>query len=306
MKKLFNKIKTIRLLNGLKNIWSKKWKAVFPVVFIIAIYLLWYYVKQNILTIGTAILSKCLLCLFSALMIAILIIGTLLIVSMLGTPLSSKRVEMCLYNVGFKDRAGNTPFLLSRFREAKAEVFEFYSPTIPITEYEKKRSDIETALNVRIVSVDSGKDFQHVFIKTITIRKDFPKMIEWKNEISTDNESVLLLGESHLDTEKVNLKVTPHILIGGSSGSGKSVLLKLLLMQCVEKGFEVHIADFKGGVDFCGVWKRKCNIITRQEKLINCLEYIVNELNCRKQLFLDCECSNIEEYNRKCNCTFKG
>ena len=36
----------------------------------------------------------------------------------------------------------------------------------------------------------------------------------------------MLLGESQLDKVMTDLKVTPHILIGGSSGSGKSVLLK--------------------------------------------------------------------------------
>ena len=39
-------------------------------------------------------------------------------------------------------------------------------------------------------------------------------------------------------------------LLGGATGSGKSVLLKLLLMQALHKGAEVSIADFKGGVDF--------------------------------------------------------
>lgn len=304
MKQIFNYIKTIRLLAGVKNIWSKRWKAVFPFAFIIWGYLFWYVVKGNITNIENALISNILFWIFSLLMIAVTIIGTLLIISMLGTPLSAKKVEMCLYNVGFKDRTGDTPLLLSRFREAKAEVFEFYSPTISLTEYEKKRSDIETALNVHIVSIESGKDFQHVFVKTITASKDFPQVLEWGNEKLSEKESVLLLGESHLDTEKVDLKVTPHILIGGSSGSGKSVLLKLLLMQCIEKGYDVYIADFKGGVDFFGAWKRKCNIITEQKKLINRLEYIIDELNSRKQLFLNCECANIEEYNRIANCNF--
>ena len=206
--------------------------------------------------------------------------------------------------VGFKDKSGETPILLSRYKEAKAEVFEFYSPTIPITEYEKKRSDIETALNVRIVSIESGKDFQHVFIKTVTANKEFPQILMWENKYLSEKESVLLLGESQLDKVMTDLKVTPHILIGGSSGSGKSVLLKLVLMQCVEKGFEIYIADFKGGVDFYGIWKRKCNIITQQEQLINRLEYIVEELNSRKQLFIDCECANIEQYNKLTDCNF--
>lgn len=304
MKSIFNHIKTIRLLTGLKNIWIKKWKAIFPVAFIIATYLFWHYVKQNTLTIETVILSKCLLCLFSALMIAILIIGTLLIVSMLGTPLSAKRIEKCLYSVGFKDKSGETPVLISRYKEAKAEVFEFYSPTIPLIEFEKKITDIETALNICIVSLNSGKDFQHVILKNVSANNDLPDKIEWDNALSSGQDGLLLLGESQIDKVTADLKVTPHILIGGSSGSGKSILLKLILMQCVEKGYDVYIADFKGGVDFCGVWKRKCNIITQQKKLINSLEYIVEELNSRKQLFLDCECANIEQYNKLTGCDF--
>lgn len=291
MKRLFGEIKVIRLSKGFENIKNKRIKAVMPLAFLTAVILLWFIAKDKIL-------NEVLLWIFDFILIVFSIIGTLLIISFLGTPLSAKRIEICLSSIGFKDRFGETPLLLSRFRQAKAEVFEFYSPTVPITEYEKKRSDIETALNVRIVSIESGKDFQHVIIKAVTANKEFPQILMWENKYLSEKESILLLGESQLDKVMTDLKVTPHILIGGSSGSGKSVLLKLLLMQCVEKGFEIYIADFKGGVDFYGIWKRKCNIITQQEKLINCLEYIVEELNSRKQLFIDCECANIEQYNK--------
>ena len=47
MKLILNHIKTIRLLTGLKNIRDKKWKAIFPVAFIIAMCLFWYFVEQN-------------------------------------------------------------------------------------------------------------------------------------------------------------------------------------------------------------------------------------------------------------------
>lgn len=297
MKRLFGEIKVIRLSKGFENIKNKRIKAVMPLAFLTAVILLWFIAKDKIL-------NEVLLWIFDFILIVFSIIGTLLIISFLGTPLSAKRIEMCLSSIGFNDRFGETPLLLSRFRQAKAEVFEFYSPTVPITEYEKKRSDIETALNVRIVSIESGKDFQHVIIKAVTANKEFPQILMWENKYLSEKESILLLGESQLDKVMTDLKVTPHILIGGSSGSGKSVLLKLVLMQCVEKGFEIYIADFKGGVDFYGIWKRKCNIITQQEQLINRLESIVEELNSRKQLFIDCECANIEQYNKLTDCNF--
>ncbi len=263
---------------------------------------MWVTTNNSIQEITNAFISTALLWCFNLLIIAFLIVGELLIISLIGTPLSAKRVERCLESVGFKDKSGETPMLLSRYKEAKAEVFEFFSPTIPMNEFERKQADIETALNVNIVSIGLGKDFQHILIKCVPANRTLPDKIEWSSE-KLLNGSLLALGESQLDVVTADLKVTPHILVGGSSGSGKSVLLKLMLMQCIEKGYDVYIADFKGGVDFStGFWERKCEVVTTQEKLIKRLDYLVRELEARKELFCKTKCSDIGQYNRLVGC----
>lgn len=78
---------------------------------------------------------------------------------------------------------------------------------------------------------------------------------------------MLVLGKSYTGPVTVNLAYIPHILLGGSTGSGKSALLKLLLMQALHKGAEVYIADFKGGVDFPKVWHEKCRMCFTEEDL---------------------------------------
>lgn len=80
----------------------------------------------------------------------------------------------------------------------------------------------------------------------------------------------LVLGEGITGPVTVNLAHVPHILLGGSTGSGKSVLLKLLLMQALHKGAEVYIADFKGGVDFPAVWHQKCRMCFTEDDLLDC------------------------------------
>lgn len=88
------------------------------------------------------------------------------------------------------------------------------------------------------------------------------------------------------------------MLIGGSTGSGKSILLKLVLMQCVKKGAKIYIADFKGGVDFPNVWHKKCCLLTDEETLLKVLIDVTTELKRRKQILRNAAFANIDEYNR--------
>ena len=71
----------------------------------------------------------------------------------------------------------------------------------------------------------------------------------YDRNVSLEN-FVLTLGESQLGPVTVDLRTNAHILLGGVTGSGKTVLLKVLLRQAIDKGARVYIADFKGGVDF--------------------------------------------------------
>ena len=300
--KFTSKIKTPYLINGCKNIWNKKYKFLFPLLFLIAICCSWFALDQNIHSITIEWLETFLLWSISIVMISVFIIGELLIVSLIGTPLSANRVHKCLFNVGFKDKSGDTPLLLSRYKEGKTEIFEFYSPTLPITEYEKKKSIIENALNILIVDLSVGNDLQHILLKTVPAKNKLPERIEWDSSLLPEKPSKFVIGESQIDTVSFDLNVTPHILIGGSSGSGKSALFKLILAQAITKGYDVYVADFKGGVDFNGFWRNKCEIITKQERLIKRLDYFVKELEARKEMFLKYQCNNITQYNKLFGC----
>ena len=56
-------------------------------------------------------------------------------------------------------------------------------------------------------------------------------------------------------------------IIGGNTGSGKTVLLRCLLWQAIQQSDIVYIADFKGGVDFGRLWHRFAHIITNEKDL---------------------------------------
>ena len=87
------------------------------------------------------------------------------------------------------------------------------------------------------------------------------------------------------------------ILLGGSTGSGKSVLLKLLLMQALRKGAEVYIADFKGGVDFPKVWHKKCRMCFNEQDLLYTLNQLAAVLEYRKRRLAETGCPDLDAYN---------
>lgn len=126
---------------------------------------------------------------------------------------------------------------------------------------------------------------------------DLPEVLKWKDSYLSPKSFVLVLGESYTGPVTVNLAHIPHILLGGSTGSGKSVLLKLLLMQALRKGAEVYIADFKGGVDFPKVWHEKCRMCFTEEDLRYTLDQLAAVLEYRKNAFKALGCPNIDAYN---------
>ena len=134
-------------------------------------------------------------------------------------------------------------------------------------------------------------------LDTVSAGDDLPEVLKWKDSYLSPKSFVLVLGESYTGPVTVNLAHIPHILLGGSTGSGKSVLLKLLLMQALHKGAEVYITDFKGGVDFPKVWHEKCRMCFTEEDLRYTLDQLAAVLEYRKNAFKALGCPNIDAYN---------
>ena len=192
--------------------------------------------------------------------------------------------------------------LLSREKDKKygnMEILEFDDVGIPLTEWEKERGYIETALNMNIVKIIEGRNKRRILLHVVPADSGLPDFIEWNDSYLTDDDSTLILGKSQLGLESVDLSKIPHILLGGSTGSGKSILLKILLVQSLKKNAIVSIADFKGGVDFPKVWHDKCKMCFDEDTLLTLLTELTEELEHRKTMFRETGCANISDYNKQ-------
>ena len=223
-------------------------------------------------------------------------------IMLFGIPLGGRSIHENLQRIGFTNSAGETPLLVSSHADKdnpNVRILEFEANGIPLTDWENRRDKIEAALNIYAAKIKEGENKRRILLYSVSAGKGLPQVLYWHDSCLNPNSFILVMGESFTGQVSVNLAQIPHILLGGSTGSGKSVLLKLLLMQCVKKGAVVHIADFKGGVDFPRTWHNQCKIIFDKTALLDTLSSLVEELEQRKKLLKSADCANIESYNRE-------
>src|SRR5699024_6629058 len=97
---------------------------------------------------------------------------------------------------------------------------------------------------------------------------------------------------------------TPHLIVAGSTGSGKTVLIKTIVHQALKRNSEVYLIDMKGGVDYPLCWKNgDCSYDDDPLAALSTLSHIIEELEQRKTLFSMSSCANIAEYNSRNNAT---
>ena len=296
------KYQLLRLKTGIYDVMHKRTAAIIAISYIVIAFLIWVIFRCSANTEIKDIFAAFKQAAFQLLYPIYAVAGFVVLLVLIGTPRGAKSINENLWRIGLTNHAGEAPLLLRSYKENKEfniTVMEFEPNGIARTDWEDKQERIETALNVHIIKFTQGVSKKRILLYTVSGNEGLPKFMYWKNEYLSNEDFTLVFGRSVIGQVTVNLAKIPHILIGGSTGSGKSILLKLLIMQCVKKGAEVYIADFKGGVDFLPVWHEKCKIIIRENELLNTLGMLVDELEYRKEALRNSGCANIGEYNKR-------
>ena len=285
------------------------WQAKLPVAVFLMLGAVWAWCKQDeamALLEELVVVSPLLKVVLGQLFHTYILFAILALLLLLVYPLGRRVAEEDLQRAGLTNHAGEPPHLLHRKRDREhtnVTIWTFDGRGIPLQQWQDKQGQVEAALDVAIVNIKTKHSKRRVLLYTVPAKDDLPGVIAWKDRFLSENSFVLTLGESIMGVVTVDLARIPHILLGGSTGSGKSVLLKLLLMQALRKGAEVYISDFKGGVDFPQIWHSKCKMCFEEENLLQTLDHLVNALEQRKQLFRSLGCANIDIYNKVEECS---
>ena len=261
---------------------------------------LYFFVGTNLISSYTGPLAKMCAAISG---IALLVVGVLLLlvsVWRIGAPKGYIGIMQNMYRVGLVNSAGEAPVLLDRRKSDKkprTEIWEFESYGVPFSAWLDYAEKLESALDVAVIQTAPGRDGRKVLLTVIPHPGPWPEILPWNNKYLPKNDSVLVLGENRCEQVTLDLSGIPHILTAGRTGSGKSVLQKSLMLQCLAHGMQVVLVDYKMGVDYSREWPKYCQIITDDDAMLNRLKELQKEMLSRYQLFTDKGYSNIDEYN---------
>ncbi len=290
-----------RLFNGIKSLFHSPLKLIILTAYFLGVFVFWMNRRSILNYSSVESLIPDIDDLYKIIIPIAVILGLIIIIEIYGTPKGANKVSENLKRIGLINHADEPPILIQKHKSRELKnctVMEFETYGLPLDIWENKRREIESVLNINIVKIREGKNKRRILLSAAPADVVLSQRLHWSDNYLSKESFILQLGESLIGSVTINLAKIPHILLGGSTGSGKSILLKVLLMQCVKKGAEVYIADFKGGVDFPGIWHRKCRFITSETDLLDILDDIVNELERRKREFASKECANIDDYNQ--------
>jgi len=156
---------------------------------------------------------------------------------------------------GLSNGEGDTPKLVYKRRLDKYRTeYDFDANGIGISEFENKKERIEARFKMEIESIKHGKHRGRILI-TFN-KRTFPESITY-GEISEEkilNLDSFYVGYSMEGILTQKISDLPHMIISGTTGSGKSIFFKSCLLSLLESSpcvpsLQLYIIDLKGGLE---------------------------------------------------------
>lgn len=189
--------------------------------------------------------------------------------------------------------------------------FEFRpSPNVKVSRIQTLQDDLAMALRAKTIRIQApvpGKDVVGIEIPNSQIQTIYLREI-LENEIFQNAASplTLALGKDIVGNPFVtDLKKLPHLLIAGTTGSGKSVGINAMILSLLYKNspdtlrllmIDPKMLEFSIYNDIPHLLTP---VITQPKKAIIALDNAVKEMERRYTLMSEARIKNIESYNKK-------
>src|SRR3989338_7854487 len=205
------------------------------------------------------------------------------------------KFQKIFQRIGLTNGLGDTPKLIyTRRIDKDRKMYAFDSNGLSLDEFEAKRNRIEADFKSNVESIKTGKHNGQIIV-TFTKLK-FPSSVLYADLAAKQvlpKESLYLgMTVEGIKTQKV--AELPHMLIAGTTGSGKSVFFKQALLGLLESSphLQMYLIDLKGGLEMIDfVEAPNVKVIKSMDHAVHLLGLIEKEMKNRF--------SYLENSNRK-------
>lgn len=167
-------------------------------------------------------------------------------------------------------------------------------------DFEKKIINIKEYFMAKSVEIKFNNGF--IFVQ---LHNDQLEEFYEYDPVETNRILKIPIGHSARGIEFLDISEAPHVLIAGTSGSGKSTVVRSIITYLIQVkskyGVDLHLMDFKRGVEFAHFRKSKAvkSFSRTVEEAEEVLYQISAEVDRRYDLFFQTGCKDIDQYNKK-------
>ena len=183
------------------------------------------------------------------------------------------------------------------------------APGITISSIEARADDLQIKLGKKSLKISQAPEKQAIAIE---VPNQQSCKIPFGNIFHSNHKGIELPAALGVDTKGnpiyLDITKTPHLLIAGQTGSGKSVCLNSIIaslaLNCLPTDLQFLLIDPKR-VEFLP-YENMPNLISRHvikdvDEAILSLKWLVQEMEFRNTILEKCRCKNIKDFKRKLN-----
>jgi len=193
------------------------------------------------------------------------------------------------------------------------------SDRLTVRKVEQRRLELQTSHAIRVINVHPGIGEVVLFVERPNrAMLPLPRLWQERDPLPPADlpNTSLMVGARERDGRIFYLNIgetfagqpqhSPHSLIAGTTGSGKSVLVQNLLLEiCATNAPElarIHLIDPKHGLDY--PWMERMphldgSVVTDSERATEILKHLVKEMDERYGRMRKAGANNLADFNRK-------
>ena len=162
----------------------------------------------------------------------------------------TNRLAEIFRGIGLQNKAGALPNLVCDVPiDSATRKLRLTRAALPLSDFQKVKSALESALHVFIDEIK--EDRIKGTIDVIYSHSPMLDSFEVKN-YQTYHSTEVIVGTTRSKIVRANLTTTPHFLIAGQTGGGKSTFLRHFItsLYLSDKSAHFTLIDLKGGLEF--------------------------------------------------------